>query len=62
MMSHVVDAVLPLESVTVVLIVSVPLPASAAVVTLAEVYVLPSMVVLYDLIVEPWLPAALTSI
>ena len=60
--SHVVDAVLPLESVTVVCIVNVPLPDSADVVTLAVVYVLPSILVLYDLIVEPWLPDALTSI
>ena len=48
-----VDAVLPLESVTVVLIVNVPEPDKADVVMLAEVYVFPSMVVLYALIVDP---------
>ena len=51
--SQVVDAVLPLESVTVVLIVNVPEADKAVVVTLAEVYVLPSIVVLYALIVDP---------
>ena len=51
--SHVVDAVLPLESVTVVLMVNVPLPDNADVVTFAVVYVFPSMVVLYALMVEP---------
>lgn len=51
-------AVLPLESVTVTEMVSVPLPEMASVVKLAEVYVLPSAVALYDLMVEPLLPDA----
>ena len=46
-------AVLPLESVTVTLIVNVPLPAMASVVNDAVVYVLPSAVDLYALIVDP---------
>ena len=46
-------AVLPLESVTVTLIVNVPLPAIVSVVNDAAVYVLPSAVVLYALIVDP---------
>ena len=43
----------PLESVTVVEIASVPLPEIDAVVKLAAVYVFPSAVVLYPLIVDP---------
>ena len=48
-----VVAVLPLESVTVTLIVSVPLLAMTAVVNDAAVYVLPSAVVLYAFMLEP---------
>ena len=43
----------PLESVTVVVMVSVPATVMTPVVTVAAVYVLPSAVVLYDLIVDP---------
>jgi hypothetical protein len=53
-------AVLPLESVTVTLIVNVPLLAITLVVNAAAVYVLPSAVVLYCLMVEPLLPDAVT--
>ena len=51
-------AVLPLESVTVTLIVTFPALETAPVVNDAAVYVFPSAVVLYALIVEPYNPEA----
>ena len=55
-------AVLPRESVTVTLIFSVPVPAITPVVNDAAVYVFPSAVVLYDLIVDGGLRDAVASI
>lgn len=54
-------AVLPLESVTVTDIVSVPFPDMTSVVKLAAVYVFPSAVVLYSFMVEPLLPEAVIA-
>ena len=62
MISSETEAVLPLESVTVTLMVNVPLFDNAEVVKDFEVYVFPSTVVLYDEIVAPSLPDAVMTI